>query len=212
MKAFPDLRALGFSPAEVRTLRALRTPAKIQDFIDAIPANFEPNGDTASSALVALRKNRAHCFEGALLGALLLWMHGDPPLIVDLKASSDDFDHVIVLFRRNGRFGAISKTNHAVLRWRDPVYRTLRELVMSYFHEYYNMKFKKSLRSFSRPLDLSKRPSHDWITSESELWSLAEDLDRLPHEPLVTKAMERTIKPLTATERAIFREVEWKRP
>ncbi|HSE35489.1 MAG TPA: hypothetical protein VLB83_05205 [Candidatus Paceibacterota bacterium] len=212
MNAIPDLRALGFTSKEIRTLSALRTPQKIQDFVDAIPANFEPDGDTASSVLTTLHRQRAHCFEGALVGALALWMHGEPPLIVDLKASSDDFDHVIAVFRRNGRYGAISKTNHAVIRWRDPAYRTLRELVMSYFHEYYNLKFKKSLRSFSRPLDLSKRRSTDWIASEDDLWSLAEDLDRLPHEPLLTKAIEREIKPLSPTERAIFKEVEWRKP
>src|ERR1043166_4610055 len=130
---------LGLSAAEFRVLQRLRTPEKIQDFLNALPANFEPHGDTCLSVREVLKRRRAHCIEGAFLAACALWINGEPPLLLDLKATRD-YDHVVALFRRGGCWGAISKTNHLPLRYRDPVYRTLRELAMSYFHEYANKR------------------------------------------------------------------------
>ena len=130
---------LGLTRAEFAVLRRLRTPEKIQLFLYGLKQNFERDGETCHSVRVVLRDRRAHCIEGALLAACALWIHGEPPLLLDLQAVRD-FDHVVALFRRNGRWGAISKTNGIGLRWRDPVYRSLRELAMSYLHEYYNKR------------------------------------------------------------------------
>ncbi|TAN54208.1 MAG: hypothetical protein EPN19_07255, partial [Betaproteobacteria bacterium] len=149
---------LGFTRAEFAILRRLDTPAKIQRFLNGLKQNFEPDGDTCYSVRTVLKQRRAHCIEGATLAACALWIHGEPPLLMDLQAVRD-FDHVVAVFRRRGRWGAISKTNGLALRWRDPVYRSLRELAMSYFHEYYNKRHEKTLRTYSRPFDLRRAGS-----------------------------------------------------
>jgi hypothetical protein len=129
-----DNKKVGLTAKELALLRRLNTPQKIQNFVSAIPQNFEPNGDSCMSVRGALRMRRAHCMESALIAALAFWIHGEAPLIMDFSANEADDDHIVALFKRNGCWGAISKSNHAYLRGRDPVYRTLRELVMSYVH------------------------------------------------------------------------------
>ena len=148
----------GLNKKELTILKKLTTPIKIQNFLDSIPRNSEKNGETYMSPRQVLTQNKAHCFEGALVAALALWLHNEPPLLLDLKANHIDDDHVLALYRRNNYWGAISKTNHATLRFRDPVYKTLRELALSYFHEYFeNDHGKKTLRQYSaRPFDLRK--------------------------------------------------------
>jgi hypothetical protein len=133
-----------------------------------------------------LRARRAHCIEGAMLAACALWVHGEPPLLMDMRAVRD-FDHVVALFRRRGRWGAISKTNGVGLRWRDPVYRSLRELAMSYFHEYANRRSHKTLREYSLPFDLRRVDPAVWVAGEKNAWSVAETLDELRHFPLVNR-------------------------
>ena len=124
-----------FTSTEIKYLKTLTTPAKVQDFLNAIPFNFEIDGkDTIKSPLRILRTWNAHCFEGALLGAYVLSLHGNKPMLLHLNSMKNDFDHVVALFKVNGYWGALSKTNHAVLRYREPVYKTVRELAMSYFH------------------------------------------------------------------------------
>src|SRR3954468_3158885 len=140
--------------AEFRVLKKLNSPRKVQDFLDTVPINFERGGETCMSPLRTLRRNRAHCMEGALVAALALWMHGRPPLIMDLKTSNDDVDHLVAVFKIGRHWGGITKTNHAVLRYREPVYRDLRELAMSFFHEYFLDSGKKTLRAYSEPFDL----------------------------------------------------------
>src|SRR3989344_5895747 len=129
----------GLTRTELVALRRLRTPQKIQDFLNTLPANFELRGETYRSPRGVLRDRTAHCFEGALLAAAAFLVNGEPLLLLDLKTAADvqDTDHVVALFRRRGRWGSVSKTNHAVLRYREPVYRTVRELALSYFHEYF---------------------------------------------------------------------------
>src|SRR5690606_22648808 len=137
----------GFTKDELKIIKKLNTPSKIQDFLNSLEINIEEDGDTSYSPRTVLKKRKAHCVEGAVLAAAILRFHGQKPLILDLETSNDDFDHVIALFNKNGYWGAISKTNHAVLRYREPVYKTIRELVMSYFHEYFlNKNGKKTLR------------------------------------------------------------------
>jgi len=136
---------LGLTKGEFAELRRLNTPEKIQTYLDAIPHNFEIGGETCLSVREVLRQRRALCIEGAMVAATALWINGEPPLILDLKATRD-YDHIVTLFRRHGCWGAMSKTNGPFLRWRDPVYRSLRELVLSYFHEYNNRRHQKTLR------------------------------------------------------------------
>jgi len=177
--------ASGLDHKSWRLLKHLNTPAKIQDFINSLKFNFERKGETHRSVLDTLRYKEAHCFEGALVAAAALWIQGHKPLLLDLKSVRPDFDHVVALFKINGFWGAISKTNHAVLRYREPVYKSVRELSMSYFHEYFLRDGRKTLRSFSKPFDLSKYGT-EWITTKDNLAWLAHELDKSPHTQVLS--------------------------
>lgn len=173
---------------ERSVLRALDTPWKIQEFLNRMPCNHEPEGDTCLSPRRVLREQRSHCMEGAMLAAVALRLHGEPPLVVDMTGTPDDCDHVIAVFKRYGHWGAISKTNHSVLRYREPVYRTIRELVMSYFHEYTRQSDgKKTLRSYSNPVDLSRFDRRGWMTDEENVWYVPEYLVEVPHISLLSR-------------------------
>src|SRR5262245_47734309 len=144
------------SARERRVFRGLTTPAKIQRFLDeGIGYNVEPNGDTCYSVRLALRNGVAHCMEGALVGAAALSFLGYPPLLVDLEAVRDS-DHVLAVYRNKGRWGCVAKSDYSGLRSREPVYQTIRELVMSYFEHYYNPAGEKTLRAYSRPVSLRR--------------------------------------------------------
>jgi hypothetical protein len=170
---------------ETRVLKALKTPEKIQHFLDHdIAYNKEPDGDTIRSPRRVLRDKVAHCFEGALLAAAALRVQGFPPLLVDLEAVHDD-DHVLAVFKQRGHWGAIAKSNYSGLRFREPVYRNLRELVMSYFEHYFNASREKTLRNYSRPVNLSRFDRIGWMTAEDDLWVISEHLANLPHVPLL---------------------------
>ncbi|MCX6712320.1 MAG: hypothetical protein NT041_01360 [Candidatus Vogelbacteria bacterium] len=200
----------GLTKKELATLKKLTTPIKIQNFLDSIPRNAEKKGETYMSPRRTLQANKAHCFEGALLAALALWLQGEPPLLFDLKASKNDEDHVLALYKRNGYWGAISKTNHATLRFRDPVYKTLRELALSYFHEYFeNDKGKKTLRKHStKPFDLRKiNPS--WVIEEEDLIDIINALEDAPHQNLFPKENLRLLRPADKMELLAGRLVEW---
>jgi hypothetical protein len=177
------LRAL-LSPAERRIFARLDTPQKIQTYLDKLPANFELTGETTMSPRRVLRARTAHCSEAALLAAAVLAFHGQPAWLMDMRALPSDQDHVIAPFRRRGLWGAISKTNHAILRWRDPIYRSVRELAMSYAHEYCLPGGKKSLLSYSRPFGVTRYAPARWVTAEEDLDWLLEALDNAPHVPL----------------------------
>lgn len=199
----------GLSPAEMRVFHRLSTPEKIQDFLDALPINMERAGETTLSPRRVLRENHAHCIEGALISAVALWIHGGQPLLLDLKTVKSDDGHVVALFKRNGRFGALGKTNHSVLRYRDPVYRSVRELAYSYFHEYFLPETgAKTLVSYSRPFSL-KRYDADWIISEEQLWSLVDDLDESPHFPMVPGTNRRFLRRASRIERVCADIPEW---
>lgn len=202
---------LGLSPEELTVLKKLDTPEKIQDFLDDFPSNLSRYSESCSSPRMALRKGRAHCIEGAFIAATALWFHGERPILMDLKAQAPDSDHVVTLFQKDGCWGAISKSNHPVLRYRDPIYRTLRELALSYFHEYvYVPTGEKTLRSYSRPFSL-KCFGSDWITSERHLWDIALALDESPHYSLLTPKQEKLLRPATDVERQAGRLKEWER-
>jgi len=202
--------SLKFSKKEQALIDRLNTPAKVQDFLNRIPFNFETHGETLKSPLFVLRDNRAHCFEGALLGAYILSRHGFKPLILHLQASRGDFDHVVALFKRGGFWGAISKTNHAVLRYREPVYRELRELAMSYFHEYFLDTGRKTLRAYSEPLDLNDFED-GWETLEGDLWGIDEELDLIKHHQILSDSQIKNLRPADEIEIAAGRIQEFKK-
>ncbi|HJT88209.1 MAG TPA: hypothetical protein VJ732_10145 [Bryobacteraceae bacterium] len=178
-----------FTPAERAIFRRLRTPEKIQSFLDTeIGYNKEPEGPTCLSPRRVLRERVAHCMEGALFGAAALRMLGFPPLLLDLEAVRDD-DHVLALFRVRGCWGAIAKSNYAGLRYREPVYRSLRELVMSYFEHYYNPAREKTLRNYSRPVNLNRFDAIRWMTAEEDVWAIPEYLCTIAHRPLLERSL-----------------------
>lgn len=188
-----DLNSL-FSSSERAALRNLTTPAKIQQFLDEeIGYNKEPHGDTCYSPRRVLKEHVAHCMEGALLAALALRRLGHPALLVDLEAVRDS-DHVLAVYRLNGHWGSVAKSDYAGLRSREPVYRSIRELAMSYFEHYYNPAREKSLRAYSRPVNLARfDKSVQWMTTLEDVWEIPQHLVTIPHTQILTKAMEKSL-------------------
>jgi hypothetical protein len=179
----------GLSLKELRTLRALKTPAKIQKFVDELEYQY---ADTAGSPRRVLRERRGHCLEGALLAAAALRVNGHPPLLMDLEAVRDD-DHVIALYRERGLWGGIAKSNYAGLRFRAPVYRTLRELALSYFEHYFNLRRERTLRAYAGPVKLSRLDGCHWMTSEDDVWCVAEALVAAKHYELFPHSVARAL-------------------
>ena len=176
-----------FTAKELKSLRALGTPAKIQAFLDKIPYHL---ASTAWSPRLVLQNKSAHCLEGAIFAAAALRANGYPPLILDLEAVQDS-DHVIAVYRQNGAWGAIGSSNYSGCRYRSPVYRSLRELALSYFEGYFNLRRERTLRTFSQPVNLKQFDSQDWMTTEKPVWFIANHLLDIPHTKLLTPKMER---------------------
>jgi len=185
----------GLTRAEIRELRRLHSPLRVQQFLDGLPYNYDSSPHTCFSPRLVLRHGRAHCLEGALLAAAAFRMAGRPPLLVDLATVRDD-DHVLAVFREAGGWGAVAKSSYAGLRYRDPVYRTLRELVMSYFPDYYNLEGEKTLRAYSRPVNLSRFDHLGWMCSEDDVWYIAEHLAGIPHIRLLSPEQIRRLAPM----------------
>src|SRR3989338_238706 len=194
---------------EQAVFKKLTTPQKIQDYLDTLPVNFEMTGETYQSPRRVLETGTAHCFEGAVFAAAALAYHGGKPLLLDFQTLPIDDDHVVAPFKQNGFWGAISKTNHAIVRWRDPIYKTPRELALSYFHEYLMWDGRKSLRGYSKPFDLRKFAPERWITSEKSLIWLADLLDESKHFPIIPKKNQSNLSNASATEIRAMRIVEW---
>jgi hypothetical protein len=175
-----------WTAAEEGLLRRLRTPEAIQCCLDEeIGYNLEPGGATCYSPRLVMRHRVAHCMEGALFAAVALERIGHEPMLLDLEAVRDD-DHVLALFRVDGHWGAIAKSNYAGLRFRTPVYRTLRELALSYFEHYFNPKGEKTLRAWGGPVRLGRRfQKLGWRTSEEDVWAIPEHLVTIPHRALL---------------------------
>jgi hypothetical protein len=183
----------GFSAQDRQFLRRLSSPEKIQWFLDCeIGYNKEKEGPTCRSPRRVLRDRVAQCLEGALFGAAALRVQGFAPLLLDLEAVRDD-DHELAIYRVRGHWGAIAKSNFAGLRFREPVYRSLRELVMSYFEHYYNDSGEKTLRAYSRPVNLSRFDRIGWMTAEQDLWEISDYLCGIRHRPLLTRPIERRL-------------------
>ena len=190
----------------------LNTPQKIQDFLNSLPQNFEQDGETCMSQLRVLRENTAHCIEGAFFAAAVLWYHGKRPLIMHLTTSHQDQDHVVTIFRDGDRYGALSKTNHAVLRYRDAVYSSPRELAMSYFNEYFKDKTgRKTLVGYTLPIDLEKEADSEWLSSEEGLWYLNDLLYHYKHNPIAPRRLMKKLRPADRIERKVM-DVPEQRP
>ncbi len=207
-----QLRAL-LLPAERRIFARLNTPQKIQDFLDRLPANFELNGETTMSPRRMLKARVGHCSEAAIFAVAALIYHGQPAWLLDIQSLPKDQDHVVTLFKQHGLWGAISKTNHSILRWRDPIYRSPRELAMSYAHEYCLPGGKKSMLAYSRPFSLARYAPKRWLIADDDLDWLLEDLDDSPHEPLAPQRALRARRRAAPIEmRAQNAETEWPDP
>jgi hypothetical protein len=192
-------------------IKKLNTPNKVQDFLDKVPFNFEEREETYRSPKKSLEMKKMHCFEGAVFACFCLKHHHIENYLVDLKVKNlkKDSDHTLCIFRINKHWGAISKTNHSVLRWRDPIYKTPRELTMSYFHEYFLDSGEKTLLSFSKPFDIWKKFGSKWTDQEKDLDEIAEALDKSPHINFVPKENAKFIRPAGKTEIKGASITEW---
>jgi hypothetical protein len=171
---------------EHQFISTLATPARIQAFLDELPYSTE---HIYRCPLRVLRERIAHCFDGALFAAVTLRRLGYPPLIMDMLPNERDDDHMLAIFKSNAHWGAIAKSNFVGLRFREPIYRTLRELVMSYFEQFYNLEREKTLRSYTLPLDLRTFDKWSWVTSDESLERIAQRLDRMRKVPVLTQPM-----------------------
>jgi hypothetical protein len=203
---------LDLTSSEFATLRRLDAPPKIQLFLNAIPANHELDGETILSVRQVLRQRRAHCIEAAFVAACAQWIHGEPPLVMYMDCAPSDFPHVVALFRRGACWGAVSKSNSSHLRYRDPIYRSLRELAMSYFHEYFDKFGRKTLRSHSSAFDLRRIDPALWVTSEQACNEAHERLAGLRHYPLISTRQEGLLSRRDSFERETAKRVQYPRP
>ena len=179
----------GLSRDDLRTLRALNTPARIQNFVDSITYQY---ADTAWSPRRVLQERKGHCLEGALVAAAALRVNGYPPLLMDLEAVRDD-DHVLAIYRERGLWGSIAKSNFAGLRFRAPIYRTLRELALSYFEHYYNLRGERTLRAYSVPVNLTRLDDKNWMAAEEDVWCVTDLLVDARHYALMPDKVTRTL-------------------
>jgi hypothetical protein len=176
----------GLTRAEITLLRRLSTPDKVQRYLDDLVYNIEEDGETVRSPRRVMRDRTAHCAEGAFFAAAAFRVNGRPPLLVDLEADNDD-DHVLALYRDRGLWGSVATSKFSGLRFRVPVYRTVRELVMSYFEDYFNWDGDRTLRAYSRPLSLARFDRINWMTAEEDLWPVIDWLTVAGHTPLVPR-------------------------
>ena len=193
-----SLARFGLTDKETAFLRRLGSPHGIQRFLDE--TDYDVAAAACRSPRRVLRERRVQCMDGALFAAAALRALGHPPLIVDLEAVQDD-DHVIAVFRQGRLWGAIARSNYSGLRYREPVYRTLRELVMSYFEHYFNLRRQKTLRRYSQPVDLARFDARGWMTADEDLWYIAEHLCTIRHQPVLPRGLARRLAPV---ERVLF--------
>lgn len=201
----------GLSDEESKIYNALNSAVRIQDYLDTLAINHEKEGETCLSPRMLLKQRKAHCFEAAAFAASVLWFHGQRPLLMEFRVARGDQDHAVALYRVNGYWGAISKTNHLSLRFRDPIYGTLRELAVSYFHEYFMTETgTKTLRSYTSPFSLEPYGTK-WITGEKEIWNMAHDLHKTEHISLIPEGNENYIRKADTMERKGSTLIEWEK-
>ncbi len=175
---------------ERRTIARLTTPERLQKFLDSLAYRSE---EIYRCPLRVLRDGRGHCYDGAVLAAMVLSRMGHPPRIVELIPNKRDDDHIVAVYRREGRWGAVAHSNFSGLRYREPVFRNLRELVMSYFEDFYNLAREKTLRGYTLPLRLAAFDRRLWMTRDSAMTEIARGLDRVGHRRLLTRGMVRNL-------------------
>lgn len=203
-----------YTKDEERIFKKLKTPSRIQDFLNTLSFNFEKKGETCMSPRMVLKNKTAHCMEGAMFAAAALEFHGFSPLILDLRSLKKpfDFDHVVAIWNEDGFYGAISKTNHGVLRYREPVYKSIRELVMSYFHEYFlSSNGLKTLREYSDPFDLNHFNKINWRTSDKDLFEIPKYLDKVTHHAILTKKQIKNLRKADKIEIEMGKIQEYKK-
>jgi hypothetical protein len=206
------MKNLGYNGQETKIFKKLNSPKKIQDFLENLKINFEKQGETCMSPRSVLVSGKAHCMEGAMLAAAALEFHGYKPLLLDLRSvKPGDNDHVVAVFKQFGSFGALSKTNHGVLRYREPVYKTIRELALSYFHEYFLDSGKKTLREYSDLLDLNYFNNLNWRTSEDDLFEIPHYLDTIKHYKILSPAQIKNLRMADGIEIEMGKLTDWKR-
>jgi hypothetical protein len=188
----------GFTPREAAFLRRLTPPWRIQRYLDEI--DYDLSGKSCRSPRRVLRDRKAQCMDGALLAVAALRLQGHPPLIVDLEAEQDT-DHVLAVFRRDGCWGAVARSNFSGLRYREPVFRTIRDLVLSYVESYFNLRREKTLRRYSRPVSLARFDRRGWMTAEEDLWYVPEHLVDVRHYTLLSAPARRA---LATVDRRMF--------
>ena len=185
----------GLTRSETRFLRSLSTPRKVLDFLDGLDYDWAGRGCRSPRRVLAERT--VQCMDGALFAAGALRFQGRPPLILDLEADNDT-DHVMALFREHGCWGAVGRSNYSGLRFREPIYRTLRELVLSFFEEYSNLRREKTLRRYSGPVNITRFDRRGWMTAEDDLWDIPLYLVDVKHYRLLKP---REVRALSTTDR-----------
>ncbi len=202
----------GYTKNEIKLFRKLNSPKKIQDYINSIPFNFRKDGFYASPRFI-IKNKKMDCLEGAIFAAAVLEFNGERPLLLDLRSATKpfDYDHVLAIFKQYGCFGAISKTNHAVLRYREPVYKSVRELVMSFFHEYFLTDGRKTLREYSEPLNLLRFNKLNWRTTKDNLWPIHEHLDKIKHYKILSSKQIKNLRKVDKIEIKASWEEEYKK-
>ncbi len=203
-----------FNRSELALIKRLNTPIKVQDFLDALPFNFEDQGETYYSPRKVIDKKTAHCFEGALFAALCFRYHKRKHFLIDLKvkkSAKKDSDHVVCVFESKGAWGAVSKTNHAVLRYRDPIFKNYSEIAKSYFHEYFLDTGEKTLESYSKPFDVWRKFGEEWVGSDHDLDHIALSLDKSPHTPFLDPKNKKFVRKAGKTEIKGGAVEEWKK-
>lgn len=191
MRADSFTRSL--TPPERKLVSGLTTPFKVQAFLDGVPYSGE---ERYRCPLTFLRERAGHCFDGAVFAALMLSRLGDPPRIVDLLPNERDDDHIVAVYKRGGRWGAVAKSNFSGLRFREPVYGSLRELVMSYFADYYNSAGEKTLQAYTVPLNLTAFDPYAWTTKDETMDRIADRLGRIRNFKILTPRMARALSPM----------------
>jgi hypothetical protein len=199
----------GLTKVERKIFSKLSSPSKIQTFLENIPFNFEQKGETLHSPVLVLEHESAHCMEGALFACAVMKYHGGEVYLLDMQPLSKDVGHAVALYKENGKWGAISKTNHAVLRYRDPVYASPRELVMSYFHEYFLDDGVKTLRSYT-VFDLDNI-EHAWVTDRENIFYIDSLLNNVKYIEILDEVPSGTLRKASKIEREIGKIVEWEK-
>lgn len=208
------MKNFDYTKEEIKLFKKLNNPQKIQDYLNSLPFNFEEKGETCMSPRRVIKNKRAHCLEGAMFAATVLEFHGEKPLLLDLRSVKKpyDDDHVVAIYKKFGCFGSISKTNHGVLRYREPVYKTIRELALSFFHEYFlNKNGQKTLREYSKLFDLNYFNNLNWRTTEKDLFEIDYHLSDIKHYKILSKEQIKNLRKADKIEIEMGKIVEYKK-